>query len=539
MRVELTGGSEMSGDQYGVRDQDGWSHSYVVPPVPPMPPGPPPGPADAWRAVGVGLLNLSGLGLGYALIRRPLLTLVCWVATGLLVFTVLPADPDGVSGTTLTVYGLFLLLAAVHGAFLGLRTPLVWPARSPLAIVLGVLLLAVPVAGGLLYETARKEAVEEMLLERLEKADDLVDKASGESFSTTQSEFRRALTAYDDLSTDHPDSRAAEKVPDRLKTFYTTVGAPYEKQEYCDAVAPLEYLRTVPQTVSKSDLGSLADWPDDRLATSLYECASASLEGNTAGWQDQFSDLLTTFPDSDQAAKVEPDVKAAVDKAVKAVGGDDPCTAVDQLETLGSQVKALPGDKAGVADGLAAAAGRAEDSASTGVYTCGVDQYRDGDFAEAVTSMNDFVGAHKKHKNAPRAKKIAIAAEIAQEVPAAGKKLPTTRSGGSISVTVKNDSPDEIQVMYTGPVTGTFTLKGCGTCSSYSWSSTLVSGFKPCSGNDKYPQRTISLPVGTTYFLHKPKGGSASSAASDTAKLEPGYIYTECAYVTSGYGLDS
>lgn len=536
MRVELTGGSEMSGDQYGVRDQDGWSHSYVVPP---MPSAPPPGPADGLRAVGVGLLNLSGLGLGYALMRRPLLTLLCWAATGLLLFSVLPADPDGVSGTTLTVYVLFLLLTAAHGAFLGLRNRLVWPAKSPLAIALGVLLLAVPVAGGLLYETARKEAVEEMLLDRLEKADALVDKASGESFSTTQSEYRRALAAYDDLSTDHPDSRAAEKVPDRLKTFYTTVGAPYEEQRYCEAVAPLEYLRTVPKNVSKQDLGSLAAWPDGRLATSLYECASESLAAGTEGWQDQFSDLLTTFPDSDQAAKVEPDVERAVDKAVKAVGGDDPCIAVDRLETLGSQVKALPGEKAGVAVGLAAASKKAEDSASAGVYTCGVDQYKDGEFAEAVTSMNDFVDANKKHKNAPRAKKIAIAAEIAQEVPAAGKKLPTTRTGGSISVTVKNDSPDEIQVMYTGPVTGTFTLKGCGTCTSYDWSSTLVSSFKPCSGNDKYPQRTISLPVGTTYFLHKPKGDNASSAASDTAKLEPGYIYTECAYVTSGYGLNS
>jgi hypothetical protein len=539
MRVQLTGGSEMSGDQYGTRDHDGWSHGLVAPPVPPMPQAPPRGPADGWRAVGVGLLNLSGLGLGYALVRRPLLTAACWVATGILLFTVLPADPDGVSGTTLTVYGLFLVLVAVHGALLGLRTRLVWPARSPLAVVLGVLLLAVPVAGGLLYETARKEAVEEMLLDRLEAADDLVAKASGESFGTTRSEYRRALTAYGALSTDHPGSRAAEKVPDRLKAFYTTVGAPYEKQEYCDAVAPLEYLRTVPRTVRKQDLGPLATWPDDRLATSLYECASDSLASGTAGWQDQFGDLLTDFPESDQAAKVEPDVKVAVDKAVKAVGGDDPCTAIDQLETLGSQVKALPGEKAGVSDALAADAGRAEDSASAGVYTCGVDQYNDGDFAEAVTSMNDFVEANKNHRNTPRAKKIAIAAEIAQEVPEAGKKLPTTDSGGSISVTVKNDSPDEIQVMYTGPVTGSFTLKGCGGCTSYGWSSTLNPDFKPCSGSQNYPQRTISLPVGTTYFLHKPKGGSSSSPASDTAKLESGFIYTECAYVTTGYGLNS
>lgn len=529
----------MSGYQYGPngdRDQDGWSHSYIVPP---MPSAPPLGPADPWRAVGVGLLNLSGLGLGYALVRRPLLTLVCWVATGILLFVVLPADPDGVSGTTLTVYGLFLVLVAVHGAMVGLRNRLVWPARSPLVIVLGVVLLGVPVAGTLLYETAREEATEQMLLDRLDTADDLVRKASGESFSTTQSEYRRALSAYDALSSDHPDSRAAEKVPDRLKTFYTTVGAPYDEQKYCDAIAPLEYLRTVPQTVSKQDLGSLATWPDDRLATSLYECASETLASGAGDWTGHFGDLLTTFPDSEQAAKVAPDVKAAVDKAIKAVGGDDPCTAVEQLESLSSQVKGLPGEKAGVDKALADDAARADKSASTGVYTCGVAQYEDGDFAEAVTSMNDFVAANKNHKNAPRAKKIAIAAEIAQEVPEAGRKLPTTQTGGSISVTVKNDSPDEIQVMYTGPVTGTFTLKGCDGCTSYDWSRTLDPNFKPCSGGKSYPQRTISLPVGTTYFMHKPKGGSTSSPATDTAKLQSGYIYTECAYVTTGFGIDS
>ncbi|WP_286259580.1 hypothetical protein [Streptomyces graminofaciens] len=505
-----------------------------------MPTAPPPAPADGLRAAAVAVLNLSGLGLGYAFMRRWLLMLVCWAATAVLLFVVLPADPDGVSGGTLALYGLFLLLAAAHGAYVGLRTRLVWPTSSPLAILLGVVLLALPAASGVLYESARQEAIEKMLLDRLDDADGLVEKASGQSFGTAEPKYRKALNAYQGLTADHPDSRAAEKIPARLKTFYTTVGAPYEEKNYCEAVEPLEFLRTVPRTVSKKELGSLATWPDDRLATSLYECGSYGLNGNDdANWSTMFNNLLDTFPKSDQAAKVEPAVKAVVDDAVKDVGGDDPCAAVDSLKSLSTQVQGLGGAEAGIDKALDDDASRADSAASTGVYACGVDQYKDGDFEEAVTSMNDFVAAHKSHKNAPRAKKIAIAAEVAQEIPAAGKRLPTTRSGGSISVTVKNDSPEDITVMYTGPVTGSFKLKGCGSCTTYSWSSTLLTNFKPCNDNKKYPQKTISLPTGTTYFVHKPKSGSTSTPATDTAKLSSGYIYTECAYMTSGYGANS
>ncbi|MFJ8330482.1 hypothetical protein [Streptomyces sp. NPDC094437] len=47
-----------------------------------------------------------------------------------------------------------------------------------------------------------------------------------------------------------------------------------------------------------------------------------------------------------------------------------------------------------------------------------------------------------------------------------------------------------------------FSLKACGSCTSYSLTSTLRPGFKPCD---------------------------------DSGKLSPGYVCTECAY-TSGYG---
>ncbi|MEV6483918.1 hypothetical protein [Streptomyces sp. NPDC051576] len=498
-----------------------------------MPSSPPPAPPDRLRSVAVGVLNLSGLGLGYALMRRWLLMAVCWVATAVLLLVALPADPDGVSGVLVTLYVVFLVFAAVHGAMVGLRTRLAWPAPTPLAVLLGLVLLAVPAGGVVLYDSARDEATQQMLLDRLEKADQLVADNGRLSFTAAEPHYRQALSVYDDLSTAHSGSRAADRVPDRLKTFYTTVAGAYAQKNYCDAIPQLKYLRTVPGTIGKKQLGTLATWPDDKLATSLYECGSTALASESADWPTNFGDLLATFPQSSQAGQVEPDVKSAVSKAAQGVRGSEPCAAVEELKSLSTQIGSLESGQA--ADALDADATRAGGQADAGAYQCGVSQYKDGDFDSALTTMNDFVKNNTHDKNLARAKKIAIAAEVAQTVPAAGKHLPTTASGGSITVTVKNDSPDDITVLYTGPVTGSFTLKGCGSCTSYSLTTTLLSGFKPCSSGKNYPQKTITLPTGTTYFVHRPDSSTATPA-SDTAKLRSGYIYTECAYSTGAFG---
>lgn len=512
-----------------------------VPPVPPSPPpmpsAPPPAPPDALRAVAVALLNLSGLGLGYALVRRRLPMAACWVATAVLLLAVLPADADGAPGAALVAYAAFLLLAAVHGGFVGLRTALSRPRRAPLALLLGVVLLAVPAGGALWYEDAHDEAVEQALLDRLDRADDRVAAAGRHPFSTAVPDYRSALEVYRDLAVGHPGSRAAHRLPGSLRTYYTTVGAAYGHQDYCDAVEPLQYLRTVPRTMPEERLGSLARWPDERLATSLYECGSQRLDAGEADWVTRFGELLDTFPRSGPAAKVAPAVDSAVAKAQKDVGGDEPCAAVARLHDLSTRIGDLSKAAQDADGGLGKSAGRAERSGAAGAYACGVDQYEDGDFDAAQKTMEQYVSDNAHGGKRDRAKKIAIAAEVAQTLPAAGNKLPTTASGGSISVTVKNDSPDDITVLYTGPVTGSFTLKGCGGCKAYSLSSTLIAGFKPCSDSGRhYPQRTIDLPVGTTYFVHKPHGTSTATPASDTAKIRSGYIYTECAYTTRGLG---
>ncbi|MER6085906.1 hypothetical protein [Streptomyces sp. NPDC001833] len=502
-----------------------------------MPSAPPPAPPDALRATAVALLNLSGLGLGYLLLRRWIPMAACLAATVVLLLVALPADADGVPATALVLYTVLLLAAAAHGWFAGLRSRLVWPGRRPVALVLGVVLLAVPVGGALWYDSAHKEAVERALLDRLDRADRQVSAASGQDFGTARTGYRDALAVYRDLAVHHSGSRAAAQVPDRLKTYYTTVAAAYSHRDYCSAVEPLEYLRTVPDSMPKDQLGTLAHWPDDRLATSLYECGAKGLADGGTDWVTRFGSLLSTFPDSGQAAKVVPAVDAAEKKAAKAVSGKDPCGAVKQLDTLNTQIIQLSNGSGAEADGLVKVAGRADRSGNAGEYQCGVKQYQDGDYEQAQQTMQQFVTDSPHDGNRDRARKIAIGAEVAQTLPAAGKKLPTTASGGGISVTVKNDSPDDITVLYTGPVTGSFTLKACGSCKAYSFASPLISGWEPCSDSGKnYPQRTISLPPGTTYFVHKPKNDSTATPGSDTAKLRYGYVYTECAYTTQTLG---
>lgn len=524
-----------SGPQDG--EFGGFSGGWALPPrVPDPPAAPDPEGVRPWRAAGVVLLNLSGLGIGYALMRRWVGFVVCLIATGILLLVALPVDADGVSGGLVVAYLVFLGLVAVHSGYRGLRSPLAWPRQAPLAVLLGLVLLAGPAGGVVWYGGAQDDATEQMLLDRLDKADQLVKTAKGKSFDKAKPDYSKALGIYRDLDRNHRGSKAAKRVPSRMKGYYEAVGAPYAQKEYCDAVSPLEYLRTVPATIGRRLVGSLASWPDDRLADSLYACGVDGLGtgSGVAADKGDLGKLLTEFPTSDAAGKVEPAVSSRITKAIKALGGGDPCSAKERLSELSDQASALPGGKAGIASALDKDARRADKQQANGEYACGVDEYKDGDFDTAQDTLTKFTQDYPRDKHRALAGKIAIAAEIANEEPAAGKHLPTTASGGSIPMTISNDSPDSVRILYTGPVTGSFTLKGCGSCTTYT--SDAIAQFSACKDSGtNYPKRTIDLPAGTTYVLQESSDSNASGSGVDTAKLRPGYTYTECAYVVESY----
>ncbi|AZM57741.1 hypothetical protein DMA15_17200 [Streptomyces sp. WAC 01529] len=457
---------------------------------------------------------------------------LCWAATAGLLVLALPADVDGVPGGVVIAYAVFLVLVAVDGARRALRAGYRPPLRTPLAIGLGVVLLAVPAGGAFAYEGARDEAVQQMLLDRLDKADRIVAALDAQPFEgLAETKYKKALRIYRDLADDHPGSRAADRLPDSLTAYYESVAAPYTAKRYCEAVPPLTHLRTIPGSLGKDHLGSLATWPDDRLATSLYECGVEGLGRTTA--DAPLTELLRTFPASAQAKKVEGALRDAIGARTSAFKGPAPCPALDELRTLGATAAALPGDTVDAR----ALRGDTDRAMESGVYACGMDEFEDAHFAKAAATLNGFAKSYPASKKRDRAKDVAIAAEIAEERPSAGRRLPPsgTPGGGKVGFVLANLGPGDLEVLYTGPTTGSVKLKDCASCRIFA---TKSQGDKACrAGVSKYPRTTLSLPAGEYHFLYK---RATVRDRADGARLSPAYRYTDCSFVTratAGPGL--
>ncbi|MFJ9876773.1 hypothetical protein ACIRVI_27435 [[Kitasatospora] papulosa] len=515
------------------------SWGAVPPPPPTRPPtaGPPP-PGGVLRAVAAGLLGLSGLGLGHVLVGRWGRAAVSWAATAVLLLVALPADPDGVPAALVAGYLVLLVLAAADAARIARRTEFRPWSRPALAAALGLLLLGIPVAGTAAYGSARDEAVEQALLGRLEEGDDLVTKAAESPFPLSEPDFRHALTLYRELAEDHAGSRAAARVPGRLKDYYAAVASPYRAKKHCEAVDPLTYLRTLRGTVDRKLLGDLAGWPDAPLAESLYGCGVSRLDGTgTDSGAEELGTLLRTFPDTPQAEQVGPAVSATIERQVAGLKGAEPCTVTDQLRRTSTLVDGLPPSS------VPSLAPQAAAGVRDGVYACGVDEFKDKKFADARQTLTDFADTYAQDGRRRHALDIAVAAEIAEVRPSAGKRLPGSGKPGGVrmELVVSNGAPNDVEVLYTGPVTGTVKLKACGSCARFSSEATGAAGACRANGTS-YPKARLRLPAGEYHFLYK-HGTGASSAVDSYASgssVKPGYSYTSCTYVVERdpYGLD-
>ncbi|MFF9345961.1 hypothetical protein [Streptomyces sp. NPDC014734] len=526
-----------TGEGAGVDASSSVPPGFSVPPPPTRPPmvGPPPD-GSGLRSAAVALLNLSGFGLGYVLMRCWGRAVACWAATGALLFVALPADPDGVATGVVVAYAVALVLAALDGARAARRRAVGGSWRPVVAAGAGLVLLAAPAGGVALYGSERDEAVEQMLLDRLEQGDRGVAAASGRPFADVRDDYRSALAVYRDLGEKHTGSRAGKLVPKRLDAYYRAISAPYRQNKYCEAVEPLTYLRTVPKAIDRKLLGDLVGFPDDPLATALYECGVSKLGSVTSPADGpELAELLRTFPGSAQAGKVGPTVTEKISAQSRAVRGKAPCTALGALRTIRATALSLPDAK------VSALAAKADPGIEDGAYACGVAKFEEKKFDSARLSLTEFAATYKKDKRRARAQDIAIAAEIADKRAAAGKHLPPASApgGARMELVISNDAPDGVEVLYTGPVTGRAVIGKCGSCSTYSPVNGILSACKAKGKN--YPKTTLRLPAGEYHFLYKHRGGSSSDVSSyaDGSKIQSGYRYTSCTYMSSSptFGL--
>ncbi|WSQ62926.1 hypothetical protein OG507_27615 [Streptomyces sp. NBC_01217] len=461
---------------------------------------------------------------------------VCCVATGALLLASLPADPDGVARGLVVAYLLALALAALDGARTARRRTVGGSWRPVVAAVAGLVLLAVPAGGVVFYGSAQDEAVEQMLLDRLDRGDRTVEAASAKPFDAARGDYRSALAVYRELGEEHAGSGAGKLVPSRLDAYYRAVSAPYRQKKHCEAIEPLTHLRTVPESIDPELLGDLVGYPDGPLATSLYECGVSRLGDTSAGAEGgELGELLRAFPGSAQAKKVGAAVSKEISEQSRAVRGSDPCAATDTLRRVRATALSLP-DKS-----VSVLAGSADGGIENGVYACGLAEFKAKRFGDARQTLTEFAATYKKDKRRARARDIAIAAEIADTRPAAGKHLPPSdRAGGArMQLVISNDAPDGVEILYTGPVTGKVDIGGCGSCRSYTWASGSVSACK--AKGKSYPRVTLWLPAGEYHFLYKHRGGTASDTSvtsyADGSRIQPGYRYTGCTYVSSSSSL--
>ncbi len=297
----------------------------------------------------------------------------------------------------------------------------------------------------------------------------------------------------------------------------------------------MTYLRTLPDSVDGKLLGEPAAWPDEPLAESLYGCGVSRL-GAAGGGGTELGELLRTFPGSASARRVGPAIDERIRDQVAAVKGAEPCEATEVLRGLGATASRLPDDS------VKKLRADADKGVVDGVYACGVDQFKDGKFGAARTTPAGFARTYKGDGRAGQARDIATAAEMADDRPAAGKRLPPSqRPGGArMELVISNDAPNTVEVLYTGPVTGTVTLRACAGCERYSASE---GPRRACGASGRsYPKARLHLPAGEYHFLYKHGTGAAPrvDSYSSGTRVQPGYTCTSCTYVIerSPFGLD-
>ena len=123
--------------------------------------------------------------------------------------------------------------------------------------------------------------------------------------------------------------------------------------------------------------------------------------------------------------------------------------------------------------------------------------------------------------------------EIAGVEPGADALPPPTAAGtapaGTVTVEIVNGSPERLEILYTGPQTGSMTIDPCGDCVTSSSIDNILLG--SYCGTTSSPRRTITLAPGDYQVVAKAADGADVRPFSGTWALASGTAYSDCYYI--------
>ena len=469
--------------------------SYLAQPEPPKPAGPPK------SVTGAALLNLTGLGLGYAYLRNHVLLAVTLVLTAGMVTVAFLTDaatqPWAWRGGVLG----WLVLLAAHAAFLASRRAPGPHQRKP--VLAGAFAVAVVAAGYVGYGIAGA-AVYDRGVTALEDGDCAT---AASAFDTVTGPFE--LT----LRTDVLDARARSVEC----AAYEKARTAQNRDDYESAIVLYDdFGRIHPDSV-------LAPYVHRNLADTHFAKATSWQEPVTAVGArlsvDSLLMLRREFDDTDVAEKALPAIADMFTAATKPYGAGKFCDSLTVLDYFADLEPSSAGEKV-VTD--------ANTFRVRSLYECGMGQYREKSLTEAVSTFDAFLAAYPKDGRAAQVKAARIAAKVAMAMKVT-LPVPPPLAGndpGSIPMTFYNDSQDELKVLIAGPTAHEITVPACEQCpATYAEDDPAA-----CANLDGRPSVTLHLTAATYYYTTENRNWVEE--LSDSVTIEAGYDQWQCVYTT-------
>jgi len=165
-------------------------------------------------------------------------------------------------------------------------------------------------------------------------------------------------------------------------------------------------------------------------------------------------------------------------------------------------------------------------------FACG-QLYENSDiYWEAIDYYERFLSGYPDHPLAPEVKSALLRSIIARAKMNGASNLPTpeqsgTTDDGSTVVLIRNESPESLRIVFSGPESRIEQLEACSACSTFSTSPSFCPGIGPVG--------RYTIKPGQYFVVVESTSDTGTTPWSGDWILDSGFEYTNCFFIIKGY----